>query len=99
MSWYPDLSAETLITWGDDVRAIGWLSGGHSFPQGECFGYLALRGRYQTTLCVLPPTATTSGVPSPSRSPPRRSWAAISRSSTVFFHEFFARSKSYMDTR
>ena len=26
-----------------------------------------------------PPMATTSGVPSPSRSPPRRSWAAMSR--------------------
>jgi hypothetical protein len=35
MSWYPDLSTQTMVASGDHVRAIGWLSSDQPFPQGE----------------------------------------------------------------
>lgn len=54
---------------------------------GHAFYFLLFRSnRYHTTLCVEPPTATTSGMPSPLISPPRKSWAATSRSMTILFH-------------
>jgi hypothetical protein len=35
MSWYPDLSNETLITSGPHVRAVGWLSSEHAYSTGD----------------------------------------------------------------
>lgn len=34
MTWYPDLGTETMVTSGNHVRAIGWLSSGKPFPTG-----------------------------------------------------------------
>lgn len=34
MSWYPDLSTETMVATGEHVRAVGWLSAARSFPMG-----------------------------------------------------------------
>jgi hypothetical protein len=34
MTWYPDLSHGCMAGSGEDVRAIGWLSGDHAFPTG-----------------------------------------------------------------
>jgi hypothetical protein len=33
MSWYADLDTHTMVATGDHVRAIGWLSSAHPFPQ------------------------------------------------------------------
>src|SRR5438105_2495307 len=35
MSWYADLSTHTMVANGDHVRAVGWLSSSHPFPQGD----------------------------------------------------------------
>jgi hypothetical protein len=35
MSWYQDLDAYTMVASGDHVRAIGWLTCGQPFQQGE----------------------------------------------------------------
>ena len=35
MSWYPDLDTHTMVACGDHVRAIGWLTSGQPFQQGE----------------------------------------------------------------
>lgn len=35
MSWYADLDTHTMVAFGDHVRAIGWLSSGKSFHQGN----------------------------------------------------------------
>src|SRR5438045_7091489 len=35
MTWYPDLGKETMVAYGDYVRAIGWLSNNHPFPSGD----------------------------------------------------------------
>jgi hypothetical protein len=35
MSFFTDLSTESMIDAGDHVRAIGWLSKGQPFPQGD----------------------------------------------------------------
>ncbi len=35
MSWYPDLSSQTMVASGDHVRAVGWLSSDQPFQQGE----------------------------------------------------------------
>jgi hypothetical protein len=35
MAWYPDLSNETCVATGEHIRAIGWLSSDHPYPQGD----------------------------------------------------------------
>ena len=35
MTWYPDMSYESMVAVGNHVRAIGWLSSDHPLPQGE----------------------------------------------------------------
>lgn len=35
MSWYPDLGRVTMIDAGDHVRAVGWLSDEHPFPESD----------------------------------------------------------------
>src|SRR5262249_18341130 len=35
MTWYPDLSNGCMAGHGDDVRAVGWLSGDQPYPVGD----------------------------------------------------------------
>lgn len=35
MSWYPDLSTNSMVAKGDHVRAVGWLSVGQPYAQGS----------------------------------------------------------------
>src|SRR5262245_15247960 len=35
MTWYPDLSTCCMAGYGDDARAVGWLSGGKTYPVGD----------------------------------------------------------------
>jgi hypothetical protein len=35
MAFFPDLGMATLVDAGDHVRAVGWLSPGEPFPQGD----------------------------------------------------------------
>ena len=35
MSWYPDLSTQTMVAAGVHVRAVGWLSSDYPFPRGD----------------------------------------------------------------
>ena len=38
MTWYPDLSEETMIISGPHVRAVGWLDNDHDLPTGTVSG-------------------------------------------------------------
>jgi hypothetical protein len=35
MTWYPDLSTGCMAGYGDDARAVGWLSGDEPYPVGD----------------------------------------------------------------
>jgi hypothetical protein len=34
VTWYPDLSNEAFVAFGDHVRAVGWLSADHPYRRG-----------------------------------------------------------------
>ncbi|HEY9839423.1 MAG: hypothetical protein ACAI44_00540 [Candidatus Sericytochromatia bacterium] len=41
MTWYADLSTETMVDSGEHIRAVGWLAANQPFPQGKVPGGFA----------------------------------------------------------